>query len=340
MLGAIKVFVASLLIGVSSFFGARTSTIPTPIPTPFVDDYKLLSMVNDYRSSKRLSTYTTDYEVCSIGQRIIDNTFWQTDINLNNYKDICSTCTSLSVAESQNQYNLDFILSGWESNKSTQDTLTGGYKHACVKVENDKVVLVTANKSSVTAGSGQKTTTSITPSRTGAIITYHEWCSNKDISIYQNELITKKSSDGKTYSMTQGDWDCYEKYLANRGGGATYVYNPVVTYPPCTVYYPLLGYSQTYYYTSPETCKSWQDQASSVTVLPPVQTQTTAPVQQAPQITKSQCQASVNDKYGSLMRSYGCYYPCPATGDCGSSSVCEAYWYQAQKDMNSCNQYP
>lgn len=50
--------------------------------------------------------------------------------------------------------------------------------------------------------------------RTGNIIKYKEWCKgNQEISVYENELITKKSSDGKTYSMTQGDWDCYEKKL-------------------------------------------------------------------------------------------------------------------------------
>ncbi len=60
----------------------------------------------------------------------------------------------------------------------------------------------------------QKTTSyNQTPSRTGKIISYHEWCSNKDISIYENELITKKSSDGNTYTMTQGDWECYENFL-------------------------------------------------------------------------------------------------------------------------------
>jgi len=50
-------------------------------------------------------------------------------------------------------------------------------------------------------------------SRTGKIIPYREWCTGKEISIYENELITKPSSDGNIYSMTQGDWDCYENYL-------------------------------------------------------------------------------------------------------------------------------
>ncbi len=65
------------------------------------------------------------------------------------------------------------------------------------------------------ANTQQEVSQNQNPSRTGRIISYHEWCANKDISIYENELITMKSSDGKIYSMTQGDWDCYEKYLKN-----------------------------------------------------------------------------------------------------------------------------
>lgn len=52
--------------------------------------------------------------------------------------------------------------------------------------------------------------------RTGRIIKYNEWCSGKEISIYENELLTKKASDGKTYTMTQGDWDCYERSLTSK----------------------------------------------------------------------------------------------------------------------------
>ncbi len=113
------------------------------------------------------------------------------------------------------------------------------------------------------------------------------------------------------------------------------------TYYTCTLYYPALKLYQTYtsLYKTKAECDSAQASLNQGSQTVQYTAPTTAPYQ-APQMTKSQCQASVNDKYGSLMRSYGCYYPCPATGDCGSSSVCEAYWYQAQKDMNSCNQYP
>lgn len=47
--------------------------------------------------------------------------------------------------------------------------------------------------------------------RTGNIIKYHEWCTGKDISVYENELLEKKGADGKTYNMTQGDWDCFNR---------------------------------------------------------------------------------------------------------------------------------
>lgn len=62
----------------------------------------------------------------------------------------------------------------------------------------------------------QTSSQSETPSRTGRIISYYEWCTGKDISIYENELITKRSSDGNIYTMTQGDWDCYENFLKNK----------------------------------------------------------------------------------------------------------------------------
>lgn len=97
----------------------------------------------------------------------------------------------------------------------------------------------------------QKTTTTGIPSRTGAIITYHEWCTQKDISVYQNELITKKSSDGKNYSMTQKDWGCYEKYLANKNNGLTNTntnsYIPT-TYYSCTL---------CYHYSSGDQCTTY-----------------------------------------------------------------------------------
>ena len=61
---------------------------------------------------------------------------------------------------------------------------------------------------------------------------------------------------------------------------------------------------------------------------------------QQPRMTRSECISNVNDEYRLMMTTRGCSYPCPETGDCGSTSVCDAIWYQAQQDMANCEQYP
>lgn len=66
---------------------------------------------------------------------------------------------------------------------------------------------------------------------------------------------------------------------------------------------------------------------------------TYAPITPQNTYTKEMCQSDVNNKWASTMRSYGCSYPCPNTGACGDSSVCDGLWYQAQRDMNKCNSY-
>lgn len=56
----------------------------------------------------------------------------------------------------------------------------------------------------------------LTASKTGTIIKYKEWCTGNEISVYTNEIIVKKSSDGNTYGMTSGDWICYENFLSGK----------------------------------------------------------------------------------------------------------------------------
>lgn len=97
-------------------------------------------------------------------------------------------------------------------------------------------------------------------SRTGNIVSYKEYCTGKQISVYENEIINKVSSfDGKTYGMTKGDWDCYDKNSQTQKQLA----NTQNNYPPCTVYYPGLKESKTYNYTSPEQCSYWQERAAT-----------------------------------------------------------------------------
>lgn len=98
-------------------------------------------------------------------------------------------------------------------------------------------------------------------SRTGNIISYKEWCTGKQISIYENELTKGVANDGKTYYMTVGDWNCYDKNSLV----AKQLSNTQTNYPPCIVYYPSLGYSKTYNYTSPSDCSYWQQIANTTT---------------------------------------------------------------------------
>jgi hypothetical protein len=107
----------------------------------------------------------------------------------------------------------------------------------------------------------------------------------------------------------------------------TYVDNTI----NCSVYYPSSG--QTYYYqVTPETCTEFQNNAQSN-----YQDESLSEtVYVAPTYSVEDCQRDVTDKYRSLMQSSGCYFPCPDIGDCGSSSVCDAYWRSFQQDYNSC----
>jgi len=194
----------------------------------------------------------------------------------------------------------------------------------------------------------QKTMAPGVPSRTGAIISYHEYCTNKDISIYQNELITKKSSDGKTYSMTQGDWNCYEKYLASKNSGST---NTANTYVPTNYYSCTLCY----HYISGDNCSTFNysyktkaecdaEQASlDATYYPNKPKTTTTP---APTISPEQRQAaidalavqiqacwdSVNATYNQNVRNCNIRF-----GDNSAAQACAQIENQnRQRDLNAC----
>lgn len=77
----------------------------------------------------------------------------------------------------------------------------------------------------------------------------------------------KKSECAMTTCCQIGDqWIFYKdknKCTADQGGkSSSYTgsvnTNTVPSYPPCTIYYSALGYSQTYNYMSPETCEEWR----------------------------------------------------------------------------------
>ncbi len=64
------------------------------------------------------------------------------------------------------------------------------------------------------------------------------------------------------------------------GTSTTNTYTPTykaTTYTPCIVYYPILGYSQTYNYMTTDACNKAKADANTYTTTPPVITTTTTP---------------------------------------------------------------
>ena len=81
---------------------------------------------------------------------------------------------------------------------------------------------------------------------------------------------------GSTWSIYPNNTACDQaqtNYNSSKTSG--------VNYPPCTVYYPALNYSQTYIYTSPSQCSLWQQTASagSTNTTQPTRQPTATPIQ-------------------------------------------------------------
>lgn len=147
------------------------------------------------------------------------------------------------------------------------------------------------------------------------------------------DSVDKCKEDQRSYSSSNTNNNTYAPTY-------TYPTHTPTTYYSCTLCYSSLGTCLTYNYSykTKAECESAQatlNQGSSstqYTVPTPVPT---------PQMTKSQCQSNVRDKYRNMMViQHGCSFPCPDSGPCGNTSVCDALWYQAQKEMNDCNKYP
>ena len=122
-------------------------------------------------------------------------------------------------------------------------------------------------------------------------------------------------------------------------------YNTLPNYAPCTVYYPVLGYSQTYNYISPAQCLTWQQQAGSYSSLP-----TYTPPTSTPQPTMSpeeyqalldqiqreinSCKIRVNEYYNQQVLNCNIQF--------GGSSAAEACTFivneQRDKELKACEQ--
>lgn len=110
-------------------------------------------------------------------------------------------------------------------------------------------------------------------------------------------------------------------------------------YPPCIVYYPALGYSQTYLFTSPEQCQQWKNNVNSTTttvytpsqIIPTNQPQSNKPSQD--QIDK--CKSKVREEADNLF--HGCVNQ---FGDSSAANMCMiARQKEISTQITNCENY-
>lgn len=197
----------------------QISATPTPESTsPDFTGQQLFDAVNEYRSANNVPPLKLDSNLCNnLAQRYLDikngidqgvahkgMEEWAKKFVPNNYS------VSEDFAWGKTPQN---VIHAWEGSPGHRlSILNKDYKVGCSYAAEGYGVIelgyvVAQRVVSTYTGDG---------TRTGQIIPYHDWCNNKNISVYENELITKKSTDGKIYTMTQGDWDCYETYLKSQ----------------------------------------------------------------------------------------------------------------------------
>lgn len=183
--------------------------------TPNFTGQQLFDAVNEYRIANKVAPLKLDSNLCNnLAQRYLDikngidegvahkgMEAWAKKFVPDNY--------SISEDFAWGNTPTD-VIHAWEGSPGHRlSILNPDYKVGCSYAAEgygiiELAYIVPKNAVSRYIGDG---------SRTGQIIPYHDWCNDKNISVYENELITKKSGDGKIYTMTKGDWDCYETYL-------------------------------------------------------------------------------------------------------------------------------
>lgn len=153
--------------------------------------------------------------------------------------------------------------------------------------------------------------------------------------------LLKSECDNSTCCQIGDKWifytsksKCNQDQKNNSSGSNGYTNtNSSSSYPPCTVYYPILGYSRTYYYTPPEQCQLWQQQASSVNKTPTPYATPTMTEAQAQSIINShnsqvqQCRNQVNTTYSQKMQNCNIQFQGSAAEVC--TTAVQKQWNQA-----------
>lgn len=199
--------------------------IQQSIPTFTGQD--VFDAVNSYRKSKGVGELTLDKTLCNnLAQRYLDI---QSGIKEGIahkgfdewYEEYVKPYGNYYVEEDFASGNTpEEIIKAWEGSPGHRlSILDKSLNFGCSYASQGSAVIVLGNKQGGSSSVNSQQTSNYQNSqqpkydgtRTGKIIPYKEWCTGKDISIYENELLEEKGRDGKTYFMTKGDWDCYNK---------------------------------------------------------------------------------------------------------------------------------
>lgn len=124
----------------------QVTTTPIPSPTPFIfSEKKLWSLVNEWRISQNLSSYTEDQRLCNLTEIRLKETssdnshngFWK-HINDFPHNGLAENLTSDYIFEESS-------LGGWLNSPPHRKTLEDNYKYSCLKCLGDRCVQLFAN---------------------------------------------------------------------------------------------------------------------------------------------------------------------------------------------------
>ena len=149
-------------------------------------------------------------------------------------------------------------------------------------------------------------------------------------SVNSKQTVRVKRSECKNYTdcgFINGTWifmtksECDKKQAEDKSNNTkSYSYNPTTytpnNYPPCTIYYPALGYSQTYNYTSPSQCQIWKNQVSSSTTTTFTQPPAPSPASVDNSAANSKCKYDAGQWYNTQVQNANNLY--------GDSSAAQA----------------
>lgn len=301
----------------SLFLGTRTEKLPKSISNtlPTIDENEITSgnviaAINKKRLENELSIYIISDKLNTAADKkaedILNKNYWS-----NNAPDGTTPWTYIansgysynysSLLLGKGFYNTSNLMNAWMNDKTNKDNILSknhtdigvSIKSGNLQGESTKIAVVflasEKNKNKQTNVVNNTTKTYIDPD---SIIS----CNFKIVASKQ----MKRSECLKSFEcQINSQWYIYtsrekctedQKSFWNNRTGSSYT-SP--SYPPCIVYYPALHTSSTYSYTSPETCKQWQDTANtgSTNTFQPTQQPTTIPAQD-------------NSEYNELLRQH------------------------------------